>query len=154
MTVSGLRRDTPRPFVVPPTVVGGQPGRLARLRATLGEGTRARRIFRLAALTYVGAIAFVVLMAGMYVFVSPALLVLHKNAIHSFAILTPILLLAAYVGKLDRRTKRDALTLTGLLVIQSTLAHISHVVPILGAFHPVNALVMFWYAIGVAKRTL
>lgn len=151
MTVSGLRRETPRPFVVPPVAVSpARSGVVARLLA----GGRAMAAFRLAALGYVAAIGFVVLMAGTYVFVSPTLLGLHTNTVHTFLVLQPVLLATAFVGRLPRVQRRDALVLGVLLLVQGGLAHLSHVAPIVGAFHPVNALVMFWYAMGTAKRTL
>ena len=112
----------------------------------------ARLAYRYATRLYVPAIGVQVLLAGMYVFAGPDLLVLHKTFAHLFIVLSTVIVVSALAGRLPAPARRDALVTVGLLVIQGLFVHALVISPYIAAFHPVNALVMFWWAIGTAKR--
>jgi len=112
----------------------------------------ARLTYRYATRAYVAAIGAQVLFAGVYVFVGPELLFVHKTFAHVFIALSTLILLTALIGRLPAPARRDALVTSGLLIVQGLLVHALVISPLIAAFHPVNALLMFWWAIGTAKR--
>ena len=109
-------------------------------------------IYRWTARAYVAAIGFQVFLAGLFVFVGASMLPLHMTFAHVFIVLTTLLVGSALVGRLDGTRRRDALVMLGLLIVQGMLVHLRVVSPVISAFHPVNALVMFWWSTQVAKR--
>jgi hypothetical protein len=112
----------------------------------------ARLTYRYATRVYVAMIGVQVLLAGMYVFAGPELLFLHKTFAHLFIATSTVILVSALAGRLQAPARRDALVTVGLLVFQGLFVHALVISPFIAAFHPVNALVMFWWAIGTAKR--
>ena len=112
----------------------------------------ARLAYRYATRLYVIAIAAQVALAGVFVFVGPQTIELHKTFAHTFIALSTIILLSALAGRLPAPARRDALVTSGLLLVQGGLVHALVISPFIAAFHPVNALVMFWWAIGTARR--
>ena len=112
----------------------------------------ARLTYRYAARLYVVAVAAQVALAGVFVFVGPQTIELHKTFAHTFLVLSSVLLLSALLGRLPAPARRDALVTAGLLAIQGGLVHALVISPFIAAFHPVNALLVFWWAVGTAKR--
>jgi hypothetical protein len=109
-------------------------------------------IYRWTARAYVLAIGIQVFLAGLFVFVGANLLPLHMTFAHVFIVLTTLLVGSALIGRLDGTRRRDALVMLGLIIVQGMLVHLRVVSPIISAFHPVNALLMFWWSTQVAKR--
>ena len=69
--------------------------------------------------------------------------------------LVAILVLAlAFVARADRRTLWLTLALTVSANVQPSLAEVRSVAPLVAALHPVNALLVFWLAVVVARRSL
>jgi hypothetical protein len=93
-----------------------------------------------------------VLLAGVFVFVGPQTIELHKTFAHVFLVLSTTILLSALLGRLQAPARRDALVTVGLLVMQGMFVHALVISPLIAAFHPVNALLMFWWSIGTARR--
>ena len=112
----------------------------------------ARLTYRYATRLYVVAVAAQVALAGVFVFVGPQTIELHKTFAHTFLVLSSVILLSALVGRLPAPARRDALVTAGLLAIQGGLVHALVISPFIAAFHPVNALLVFWWAVGTAKR--
>lgn len=112
----------------------------------------ARLTYRYVTRLYVAAIGFQVLFAGVYVFVGPELLFVHKTFAHLFIALSTVLLIVAFGGRLAAPARRDAAVTTALLIAQGLFVHALVISPFIAALHPVNALVMFWWAIGTARR--
>jgi hypothetical protein len=110
-----------------------------------------RRLWQGATWGYAVAIAAMAALAGAYVFVGHDLLGFHKNGAHVVGLLSLALLVGAFGGGLDRRAKLQTLGLVGLLVVQGMLVHLVVVSPWIAAFHPANALVLFWAAFTVAR---
>ena len=112
----------------------------------------ARLTYRYATRAYVLAIAAQVALAGVFVFVGPQTIELHKTFAHAFLLLSAVILVSALGGRLPAPARRDALVTVGLLVVQGGLVHALVISPFIAALHPVNALLMFWWAISAAKR--
>ena len=69
--------------------------------------------------------------------------------------LAPILvLIAAALGRVGRATMLWTAALVVTVFIQPLLPGLSESVPALAALHPVNALLIFWISVVVARRAL
>jgi hypothetical protein len=92
-------------------------------------------------------------LASLSIFVGPARWAINVEAGHCFNPITILLLLLAFSG----RFPRSIVLLSGLLFIQYELqmalieVAVSLRWPVLAAFHPVNAVVMFWVTVMVAR---
>lgn len=60
----------------------------------------------------------------------------------------------AFVARIDRRTLWLSVALVLTANIQPSLAEARSVAPLVAALHPVNALVVFWLALVVARGSL
>ena len=93
-------------------------------------------------------------LAGLSIFAGPAWWVIHVEAGHWFNPVPILLLLLAFPG----RFPRSIVLLSALLFIQYELQVALIEVagslrwPVLAAFHPVNAVVMFWVTVTVARQ--
>jgi mercuric ion transport protein len=125
---------------------------LAIAKPVAGPRSIARLTYRYAARLYVVAVAAQVALAGVFVFVGPQTIELHKTFAHTFLVLSSVLLLSALLGRLPAPARRDALVTAALLAIQGGLVHALVISPFIAAFHPVNALLVFWWAVGTARR--
>lgn len=124
-----------------------------RILAPAASPARAalRRAWRLSTWAYAAALAAMTAFAGMYVFVGRDLIGFHRNGAHVVGLIAAILLITALAGRLDRRARLQSLGLVALLGVQGGLVHLMVVSPWIAAFHPVNALVLFWAAVTVAR---
>jgi hypothetical protein len=117
--------------------------------------TRRRRLtrqaWRAAIWGYTGAIAAMAAFAGMYVFVGPELIEVHKMGAHVTGLLITVAVVTAFTGRMDRRARRQTLGLVGLLLVQGMLVHLHVVSAWIAALHPANAMVLFWASFTVAR---
>jgi Family of unknown function (DUF6220) len=125
---------------------------LPLVRPAVRPRSIARTTYRYATRAYVAAIGIQVLLAGVFVFVGPQMIELHKTFAHVFVALSATILVAAFAGRLPGTARRDALVTVGLLTLQGLLVHALVISPFIAAFHPVNALLVFWWAVGTANR--
>ena len=65
-----------------------------------------------------------------------------------------VVLACALIARLDRRTLWVTLALALSAIVQPSLAEARSVAPLVAALHPVNALLVFWLAVLVARRAL
>jgi hypothetical protein len=110
-----------------------------------------RRLWQAATWAYAISIAAMAAFAGAYVFVGHDLIGFHRNGAHVVGLISFALLVGAFGGGLDRRAKLQTLGLFGLLIVQGMLVHLVVVSPWIAAFHPANALLLFWAALTVAR---
>lgn len=111
------------------------------------------RAFPILAWGYLVALAVQVFFAGMYVFVGASNIELHRNMAHVIGLLTGLLLLAVFVGRVPE--KRLVFGILGLLVVQGGLVHMGQWFGLwtIAALHPVNALVLTYASFTLAKRS-
>jgi hypothetical protein len=111
------------------------------------------RAFPILAWAYVVALGIQVFFAGMYVFVGASNIELHRNMAHVIGLLTGLLLLAVFVGRVPE--KRLVFGVLGLLVVQGMLVHLGHWFGLwtIASLHPVNALVLTYASLTLAKRS-
>ncbi|HEY9662725.1 MAG TPA: DUF6220 domain-containing protein [Allocoleopsis sp.] len=105
---------------------------------------------------FVVGLLFQFFTVGMAVFVDPSWWTNHTLFSHVIGVLGFILLLIALFG----RFPKEIWSLTGLMnllfFVQGSSANLSLISPALSlgtAFHPVNALLLFWTATTIAHRT-
>ena len=118
--------------------------------ATLGRRI-ARQVWRFATWAYAASIAAMTLLAGMYVFAGHGFIELHKLGAHVVGAISLVLVASALAGRIERRARLQTFGLLGLLLVQRALVHLLVVSPLIAAFHPVNALLLFWASLTVAR---
>jgi hypothetical protein len=118
----------------------------------LGQSQRiARQVFRVLTMTFVAGIAAQLLIVGMALFVDGARWNLHTVLGHMMVLVPPAMLIAALVGQMSSGVKLMSGLLILLIIFQFASAIIGNWT---GAFHPLNALVMFGIGTIVYRRTL
>lgn len=94
-----------------------------------------------------------VFFVGLSLFTGQAYWDIHRSFGHSIAVLPLLLVILVYLGRLPRSEKLLVWILFGVYIVQAEVfAAIRADVPVLAAFHPVLALVLFALALIVALR--
>ncbi len=111
------------------------------------------RAFPILAWTYLLALGIQVFFAGMYVFVGASNIELHRNMAHVIRLLTFLLVASVFIGRVPE--KRLVFGVFGLLVVQGMLVHLGQWFGLwtIAALHPVNALVLTYAALTLARRS-
>jgi hypothetical protein len=114
------------------------------------------RVFPVVSFLYVAAIGLQIFFAGMYVFVGAANIELHRTFAHAFIVLSVLMFAAAFIGQVDGRAKRLTFGLFGLLVLQGMLVHVGQWfgLSMIAALHPVNAILMAYVSVTLARHAL
>ena len=110
------------------------------------------RAFPVLAWAYVVALGVQVFFAGMFVFVGASNIELHRNMAHVIGLLTGLLILSTFVGRVPE--KRLTFGVLGLLIVQGMLVHLNQWfgLSLVAALHPVNALVLTYASVVLARR--
>jgi len=112
-----------------------------------------RILYLSAAWLFPAAILIQVLLVGLSLFTGQAYWSTHRDVGHSLAVLPLLLVILTYLGRLPRSEKLLIWLLFGVYLVQAEVfAAIRDSVPLLAAFHPVLALVLFALAIIIALR--
>jgi Family of unknown function (DUF6220) len=77
---------------------------------------------------------------------------LHGSLGWTLPLVPPVLVILGFVAGVGRRTLFLSIALMVLTMLQPELAAARHENPVIAAFHPVNALLVFWLAWTVARR--
>jgi membrane-bound metal-dependent hydrolase YbcI (DUF457 family) len=113
-----------------------------------------RILYLIAAWLFPAAILIQVFLVGLSLFTGQAYWSTHRDVGHSLAVLPLLLVILAYLGRLPRSEKLLIWLLFGVYLVQAEVfATIRDSVPLLAAFHPVLALVLFALAIIIALRS-
>jgi len=117
--------------------------------------TWTRILYLLAAWLFPAAILIQVFLVGLSLFTGQVYWSTHREVGHSLAVLPLLLVILAYLGRLPRSEKLLIWLQLGVYLVQAEVfAAIRDAVPLLAAFHPVLALVLFALAILIALRAL
>ena len=115
----------------------------------------ARRLLEIAAWLLALAVLAQIFLAGRAVFVGPDWWQKHRDFVHTFEWLSPLSVILAYLARATRGAKILAWLTVVLLFfayatagLQSSLGRVG-----LAALHPVNAALLFWTAIELARRS-
>lgn len=114
--------------------------------------TRRQVVFAAAAWLFCGGIVFQVFLAGASLF-GMTDWTLHIGLGWTLGSLPILLLLLAIIARSDRSTVLLTAGLAVAAILQPELAAARDDAPIVAAFHPVNALLVFWLAWSVARRS-
>jgi membrane-bound metal-dependent hydrolase YbcI (DUF457 family) len=113
-----------------------------------------RILYLSAAWLFPAAILIQVFLVGLSLFTGEAYWSTHRDVGHSLAVLPLLLVILAYLGRLPRSEKLLIWLLFGVYLVQAEVfAAIRDSVPLLAAFHPVLALVLFALAILIELRS-
>jgi hypothetical protein len=113
-----------------------------------------RILYLIAAWLFPAVILIQVFLVGLSLFTGQAYWSTHRDVGHSLAVLPLLLVILAYLGRLQRSEKLLIWLLFGVYLVQAEVfAAIRDSVPLLAAFHPVLALVLFALAILIALRS-
>jgi hypothetical protein len=114
-----------------------------------------RRLLEIAAWLLALAVLAQIFLAGRAVFVGPDWWQAHRAFVHTFEWLSPLSVILAYLARATRGAKILAWLTVVLLFLayataglQSSLGRVG-----LAALHPVNAALLFWTAVELARRT-
>ncbi len=113
---------------------------------------KAQTAYRVASGLFLVGVLGQVFLAGLGIFAHPANFVTHVYlgaVLHGLATLMWIL---AALGRQPLETTRLNGVLFGVLALQGLLPNLRGIVPALAALHAVNALVIFWIALVLARR--
>lgn len=99
------------------------------------------------------AILIQVFLVGLSLFTGQAYWSTHRDVGHTLGVLPLLLVILAYLGRLPRSEKLLIWLQFGVYLVQAEVfAAIRDVAPLLAAFHPVLALVLFALALIIALR--
>jgi Family of unknown function (DUF6220) len=130
-----------------PTITGG----------SVSFGKKSLRIpFLLGICLYVACLLIPLFTVGMSVFIKPSWWANHVLFSHIIGALGLILLLVALFGRFPKEIWRLAGLMNILFFVQGSTVHLSSILPVFSlsaAFHPVNALLLFWTATAIARKT-
>ena len=111
----------------------------------------AQRAFVIVAWVLVGCLVVQFFLVGLDVFEAIGESELHRDFAYVYGWLTPILVLLAMASGLPRRVLLPTIALLALYAIQTYLPTIAEELPRVAALHAVNALLVFWLAVRVAR---
>jgi mercuric ion transport protein len=112
-----------------------------------------RYLFAGLAWLFVVALIVQVFLAGIGLF-GVSDLELHRGVGYNLPIVPLLMLLLAWPARVERRTVWLALALFVVTMIQTVLPSLRGSVPLIAALHPVNALLVFYLSVVVARRSV
>ena len=111
----------------------------------------AQRSFVGVAWALVGCLVVQFFLVGLDVFEAIGDSELHRDFAYVYGWLTPILVVLGMAAGLPRRVILLTVALLALYAIQTYLPTIADVLPRLATLHAINALLVFWLAVQVAR---
>lgn len=117
------------------------------------RGWRSRLAYAALAWVLVACVVIQVLLAGMGVFVSPARYSWHTGFVHVFEGLPILMVILSFSGRMPRRVSGLTVGMFVLIELQYLFIGLGESVNLnLAALHPVNALLIFWLSLVLARR--
>ncbi len=130
-------------------------GRTGRDDQTMADAVRAigpaRLGFMLAAWLFVVSVVVQTLLVGLDIFADLGGSI-HRDFAYVYGWLAPILVLLAGLARAPKDLRSISLVLLLLFAAQTVLPSLKDQLPLLAAFHTVNALVIFGLAVLLARR--
>lgn len=114
-----------------------------------------RILFLIGIWLFIACLLIQVFLAGMAVFISPSWWAMHIMFAHIIGFLALILLAVVFLGRFQQKVLASAGMIVFLVLMQGITIHLSHIpnLSLTAAFHPVNALLLFWVATSTAWKT-
>lgn len=119
---------------------------------------RAERLARLALLgtawVFVACLVVQLFLVGLDLFeVTGNGVGIHRDFAYLYGWMAPLLVLLAMVGRVARRLLALSVALLVVFAVQTYLPLLADDAPLVAATHSVNALLVFWLAVLVARRS-
>lgn len=111
----------------------------------------ARAAFAAVSWLFIALVALQVFFAGLGLF-GAADMSLHREFGYNIPLVALIVLIAALVARAGARTNWLAGGLLIVSSVQTTLPYLREDLPFVAALHPVNALLIFWLGLVIARR--
>lgn len=131
------------------------PGQTSLQDRTMAHAVRAigpaRLGFVLAALVFVLSVVIQVLLVGLDIFAHVGGSI-HRDFAYVYGWLAPILVLLAGVAHVPDRLRTMTVVLLVAFAFQTVLPSLKDQYPLLSAFHPVNALLIFGVGVTLARE--
>jgi len=104
---------------------------------------------------FIACLLIQVFTVGMAVFVNPSWWAHHGQFSYVIGCLGLIILLLALLGRFPKPILGWAGLINGLFLVQGATIHLAAfpALSVGAAFHPVNALILFWAATAIARKT-
>jgi hypothetical protein len=115
--------------------------------------TVARSLFMGSSVLYAGAVFVQVFLAGLFLFAGVTIEA-HRTFAHLFGLLSIVQIITAFAGQLPGSMKKATFAQFGLLILQGALILLRGVSPVFAALHPMNAIVISWVSVIIARRSL
>lgn len=110
-----------------------------------------RRAFVAIAWLFVACLVVQLFLVGLDIWEALGESELHRDFAYTYGWLAPVLVLIGGLAHVARRTLWLAVALLVLYAVQTYLPLLADVLPWVAAIHAVNALVVFWLAVVVAR---
>jgi len=114
---------------------------------------RARMVFKAMAGIFVICILIQVFLAGLALFWSSAQWASHTGFARLLIVVSILMLVISFVARLPRSLKLRSAGLFGIIILIAISAKLPSGVGYLSALHPVLALMLFFGAVSLVKRT-
>jgi Family of unknown function (DUF6220) len=111
----------------------------------------ARASFAVVSWLFVALVALQVFLAGLGLFGATDM-GLHRELGYWIPVVALVVLIAALVARAGARTNWIAGGLLLVSAVQTTLPYFREDLPFIAALHPVNALLIFWLGLAIARR--
>lgn len=134
-------------FMELPQKTSRQPGSYRRI---------VRLLYVLCALLFALCLLVQVFLAGLSIFVSPSLINMHVTFVHFFEYIPLLMLIFSLFGRFPWALPLFSLLLVIQIILQYTFIRLAGQLglPLISAFHPVNAVLMFWITLIATRRAI
>ena len=113
--------------------------------------TLSRRVYLWGAWLFLASVVVQVFLIGLYLFAGGDL-ELHRSVGFTVPfLLSIVIVVAAFAGRLPGRSKRWSGTVLVATFVQTSLPGLKSSLPLVAAFHPVVALLIFWIGLVVLR---
>jgi hypothetical protein len=130
-----------------------QPREIGGHRRPMIRTVARTRAFPILAWAFLLGLGVQIFFAGMYVFVGASNIELHRSFAHVLLATSVLLTISVFVGRVPE--KRMLFVVLGLFTLQGMLVHVNQWfgLSMVAALHPVNAVVMAYATLSLAKRS-
>lgn len=110
----------------------------------------ARTLFTGLAWLLAAGIATQVFLAGLAIFVDPGWWGVHRSFVHAIEVVVLLLFALSFLARLPASLRWLSAAAFGLIAVQYATIELG--LSALAAMHPVNAMLLFWLAVTLARR--
>jgi hypothetical protein len=113
---------------------------------------QARTLYLALIWVFVACLIVQVFLVGLDIFGDEVDPTTHRNWAYIYGWLTPVLVFLGAVGRLPLGMRLETVALLFLFALQTLLPSLRDVLPVVAAAHALNALLIFWLALVLARQ--